>query len=179
MTTYNEKIEMIKNNVNLEILAKDEDWKVRRAVAKKGECLDLLIDDDTILVRLEVARHGYGLETLVNDEDSVIRLEVAKHGKFLVFLVNDESEEVRDVAMKLLGHKAYKIAPDVAGGNLYLYIKDSEYIVLWGWRAKLSNSLEKFHDLVEEDLDEETLEEYKNIMEDLIKYSKLDKKYLV
>ena len=87
---------------NLEKLVNDEDWFVRREVAKQGYGLDKLVNDEYLFVRLEVARQGYGLDKLVNDEDEDVRYEVARQGYGLDILINDEHEDVRFEASRQL-----------------------------------------------------------------------------
>ena len=60
---------------NLDVLVND-DWHVRKEVAKQGYGLDKLVNDEDEDVRKEVAKHGYGLDKLINDKDWEVRLEV-------------------------------------------------------------------------------------------------------
>ena len=80
---------------NLYKLVNDEEWYVRREVAKQGYGLDKLVNDEHWFVREEVASQGYGLDKLINDKDWYVRREVARHGYRLDKLVNDKHESVR------------------------------------------------------------------------------------
>ena len=60
-----------------------------------------LINDEDWIIRREVARHGFGLDKLINDEDCSVRAEVARQGYGLDKLINDENWEVRQIALSL------------------------------------------------------------------------------
>lgn len=101
-----EKLKMIENHKNLDILVDDENYTIRAAVAEQGYGLDKLIDDKNWRVRTAVAEQGYGLDKLVNDEIWIVREAVAKQGYGLKKLINDKNKNVRKAA------KYYKIYTD-------------------------------------------------------------------
>lgn len=56
-----------------EVLHKDFDWRVRRAVAKSGYFLSKLKDDSDWRVRFAVARQQYNLPQFIKDSNEVVR----------------------------------------------------------------------------------------------------------
>ena len=118
---------------NLEELVNDEEYEVRREVARQEYGLDILVNDGHEFVRLEVAKQGYGLDILINDKDWEVRREVAKHGYGLDKLINDEDEDVRkEVAKqgygldKLVNDENWKVRKEVAiqGYGLDILVND-------------------------------------------------------
>lgn len=91
-------------------LARDEDWRVRLAVAEnpqaQGALLEALAQDTDADVRKAVARHpglgGQGLKMLAKDENLEVRLLVAAHpqtpAQTLYVLAGDDDESVRQAA---------------------------------------------------------------------------------
>ena len=122
----------------LDKLVNDEDWYVRRAVAKQGYGLDILINDEDWRVREVVAKQGYGLDILINDPDPDVRLAVAKQGYGLDKLINDEYWLVRRVIAeqgygldKLINDENWRVRLAVAkqGYGLDKLINDEIIIV--------------------------------------------------
>lgn len=191
MPTYEQKIEMIKNGSIPEDLAKDPDWEIRLLVAYKEQYLDILMYDDEQLVRAEVAQHGYQLNHFVYDHSPYVRLIVARQGFGLDILSNDTVDIVRNIANSLLNSKSYKIANEVLDSPLYLHIAKDKYTIIWGYFIAesidvLYEELKRRKELEEKDdeenrtlLDTKDIEKYKTVIEDLIKYSKLDREYAI
>jgi len=191
MPTYEQKIEMIKNGPIPEDLAKDPDWEIRLLVAYKEQYLDILMYDDEQLVRAEVAQHGYQLNHFVYDRSPYVRLIVARQGFGLDILSNDTVDIVRNIANSLLNSKSYKIANEVLDSPLYLHIAKDKYTIIWGYFIAesidvLYEELKRRKELEEKDdeenrtlLDTKDIEKYKTVIEDLIKYSKLDREYAI
>ena len=102
---WSEKLEMINNHENLDVLVDDDDWHVRKAVAEQGYGLDRLVNDLDHEVRASVAKQNYGLDKLVDDEDFFVRKTVAEQGYGLDKLANDKNPAIREIARKLLGKK--------------------------------------------------------------------------
>ena len=100
-----EKLEMIKNHQNLDVLIDDEDWRIRMAVAEQGYGLDKLINDKDSGIRAVVAKQGYGLDQLINDKSYYVRKTVAEQGYGLEKLINDENYDVSYLARILLKQK--------------------------------------------------------------------------
>lgn len=107
--TFYEKSALIrKGNADyLDILVKDENAGVRKAVAEIGrpQDLDILVKDEDAGVRVAVARHGRDkdLDILVKDKNKDVRWVVANQGrdKDLDILVNDCNWEVRKAVAEI------------------------------------------------------------------------------
>lgn len=82
MKTKEEKLQLAKQGEELDILVKDKDFEVRRAVAEFGrpEDLDVLVKDKKISVRRAVLKHQrkQDLEILKNDIFYRLREEAEK-----------------------------------------------------------------------------------------------------
>lgn len=92
--------------INTNELFKTVDGKI--LLASHALCLDKLINDENWLVRKEVAKQSYGLDILVNDENWLVRRVVAEQGYGLDTLINDEEYDVRIVAKRKLKEKGEK-----------------------------------------------------------------------
>ena len=130
---YKEHIEK-----NLEELVNDEDYEVRREVARQEQGLDKLINDEDFVVRREVAKQGYGLDKLANDKNWKVRREVAKQGYGLDKLIDDKYWKVRrEVAKqgygldKLVNDEDWRVRLEVVsqGYGLDKLIDDEDYEV--------------------------------------------------
>lgn len=55
-----------------EVLHKDKDWRVRRAIAKNGYYLSVLKDDTDWRVRFAVAKQQYALPQFIKDSNVVV-----------------------------------------------------------------------------------------------------------
>lgn len=103
---YWTKMAVVRQGFGLDELVKDEDWEVRKEIAKLGreKYLDILVKDDFYQVRLAVVKHGrkQDLDILVKDEHWRVRIEVARKGRpeDLDILVKDENWEVRCAVTK-------------------------------------------------------------------------------
>ena len=82
MKTKEEKFQLAKQGKKLDVLVKDEDFEVRKAVADFGrpEDLDVLVKDKKISVRRAVMKHQrkQDLEILKNDVYYRLREEAEK-----------------------------------------------------------------------------------------------------
>lgn len=82
MMTKEEKLQLAKEGKELDVLVKDEDFEVRKAVAEFGrpEDLDVLVKDKKITVRRAVMKHQrkQDLEILKNDVYYRLREEAEK-----------------------------------------------------------------------------------------------------
>ena len=70
--------------------------------------LDKLVNDEDYDVRRTVAKQGYGLDKLVNDEDWTVRKAVAEQGYGLDKLAYDENIKVRIIALNQLANNEKK-----------------------------------------------------------------------
>lgn len=100
------RIAIAKRGKCASLLAKDESWYVRKALAlnadKESVVAANLVDDPIAAIRCEVASRGIALDRLVNDADEYVRADVAKQGRIqdLEVLVKDESRIVRLAVVK-------------------------------------------------------------------------------
>ena len=78
---YDVRISVAIKKYGLEKLVKDDNWLVRRAVARVGDhdCLKILINDPISDVRYVVASRGYGAEKLIWDKNEEVRKAARKH----------------------------------------------------------------------------------------------------
>jgi len=63
----------------LEKLIHDENWAVRRVIARQGYGVDMLVNDACTKVRMALAECGFGFDTLITDEEPVVRIAVVKN----------------------------------------------------------------------------------------------------
>lgn len=93
--SLSDKLSKIYNNLDLNRLSNDSDWRVRLIMAHKGIKLDKLVNDPDWRVRNEVAIQGYNLDKLTDDPNPLVRAEVAKHGYNINKLIHDPDVDVR------------------------------------------------------------------------------------
>ncbi len=97
---YEVRVEVAKHGYGLDVLVMDPSWSVRVEVAKHGYGLDILVDDDDVDVLREVAKKGYGLEKLIGSGYNIVRAEVVKQHYCLDKLISDRSWFVKSEVAK-------------------------------------------------------------------------------
>lgn len=97
-TAFEDKKELIKKGLLLDVLVNDKSTQVKIELVKNGYFLDKFKDAPHYLLRQNVAKKGYALDELAEDAAGLVRAEVARQGYNIENFLNDDDKTVRSIA---------------------------------------------------------------------------------